>query len=408
MASYNPVVKNGASGAIFYVSLAPRTANGSWQANPTLAAGDVQISKDGGALANLTTLPVVTPASSKLVKVTLSQTECNADNLIVIFSDAAGAEWCDLTINLQTVAENFDSLGTDIAAVQADTDNIQTRLPAALVSGRIDASVGAMATDVLTNTALAASAVTEIQTGLATPTNITAGTITTVTNLTNAPTAGDFTATMKTSITTAATAATPTVTLAASALAAIWDRLTSALTTVGSIGKLLVDNVNATISSRATQTSVDVVDDFVDPEIANIQSRLPAALVSGRMDSSVGAMATGVVTATAIATDAIGSAQLAASAVTEINTGIATSAAVAALPTAAQNATELLDQAAGVETGLTVRGALRLALAALAGKVSGAGTSTEIFRNSVADSKARITSTVDASGNRTAITTDVT
>lgn len=37
-------------------------------------------------------------------------------------------------------------------------------------------------------------------------------TIPTVTNLTNAPTAGDLTATMKTSVTTAATAATPTVT----------------------------------------------------------------------------------------------------------------------------------------------------------------------------------------------------
>ena len=42
----------------------------------------------------------------------------------------------------------------------------------------------------------------------ATPTNITAGTITTVTNLTNAPTAGDLTATMKASV----TAAVPSVT----------------------------------------------------------------------------------------------------------------------------------------------------------------------------------------------------
>jgi len=52
-----------------------------------------------------------------------------------------------------------------------------------------------------------ADAVTKIQTGLATPTNITAGTITTVTNLTNAPTNGDLTATMKTSAQTAANAA---------------------------------------------------------------------------------------------------------------------------------------------------------------------------------------------------------
>jgi hypothetical protein len=40
-------------------------------------------------------------------------------------------------------------------------------------------------------------------TGFATPTNITAGTITTVTNLTNAPTNGDLTAVMKASVTTA-------------------------------------------------------------------------------------------------------------------------------------------------------------------------------------------------------------
>lgn len=37
----------------------------------------------------------------------------------------------------------------------------------------------------------------------------------------------------------------------------IWDALTSALSTASSIGKLLVDNINATISSRASQTSVD-------------------------------------------------------------------------------------------------------------------------------------------------------
>lgn len=42
------------------------------------------------------------------------------------------------------------------------------RIPAALVGGRMDASVGAMGADVLTASALAADAVTEIQSGLAT------------------------------------------------------------------------------------------------------------------------------------------------------------------------------------------------------------------------------------------------
>lgn len=68
----------------------------------------------------------------------------------------------------------------------------------------------------------------------------------------------------------------------------------------------------------------------------------------------------------------------------------------------------LLDAANTIETGLTVRGALRLALAALAGKLSGAGSGTEVYRNAVGDSKDRITATVTSAGNRTAITTDAT
>jgi len=43
--------------------------------------------------------------------------------------------------------------------------------------------------------------------------------------------------------------------MSAAAVQAIWDALTSALTTVGSIGKLLVDNINATISSRLAAAS---------------------------------------------------------------------------------------------------------------------------------------------------------
>jgi hypothetical protein len=40
--------------------------------------------------------------------------------------------------------------------------------------------------------------------------------------------------------------------LSTAAILSIWNQLTSALTTVGTIGKLLVDNINATISSRST------------------------------------------------------------------------------------------------------------------------------------------------------------
>jgi len=73
-----------------------------------------------------------------------------------------------------------------------------------------------------------------------------------------------------------------------------------------------------------------------------------------------------------------------------------------------QDLDDLLDASDSIETGLTLRGALRLMVAALAGKISGGGTTTITIRNAVADSKARITATVDSSGNRTAITTDLT
>lgn len=66
----------------------------------------------------------------------------------------------------------------------------------------------------------------------------------------------------------------------------------------------------------------------------------------------------------------------------------------------------LLDQE-DVETGLTLRQALRLVTAATAGKISGGGTSTITIRNAVADGVDRIVAEVDTDGNRTTITYDL-
>lgn len=60
-----------------------------------------------------------------------------------------------------------------------------------------------------------------------------------------------------------------------------------------------------------------------------------------------------------------------------------------------------------VETGFTFHDALRLMSSAMIGKVSGMATTTVTFRN-VGDTKNRITATVDADGNRSAITLDAT
>lgn len=79
----------------------------------------------------------------------------------------AGLDWANIGSPTTTVNLSGTTVKT-ATDVETDTADIQSRLPAALVSGRIDASVGAMATDVITSTALASSAVTEIQTGLST------------------------------------------------------------------------------------------------------------------------------------------------------------------------------------------------------------------------------------------------
>lgn len=80
-------------------------------------------------------------------------------------------------------------------------------------------------------------------------------------------------------------------------------------------------------------------------------------------------------------------------------------AGVGDIPTANANADALLDRTAGVETGRTIRQAMRIVLSALAGLGSGLGTATVKYRDTN-DSIDRITATVDASGNRTAITLD--
>lgn len=67
-------------------------------------------------------------------------------------------------VNTTHVAGTSQTAGDIIG----DTNDIQARLPAALVGGRIDASVGAMAANVITAAATAADFTTEVTSGLST------------------------------------------------------------------------------------------------------------------------------------------------------------------------------------------------------------------------------------------------
>lgn len=183
---------------------------------------------------------------------------------------------------------------------------------------------------------------------------------------------------------------------------------------------------------RTTDSLEAIRDKAVDVEAdaQDIQNRIPVALVGGRIEAIVGAMANDTLTASA----------LAANAVTEIQAGLSTldvagvrsavglasanlDTQLDTLPTAAENATAVWASgtrtltsfgtlvadiwAHTLETGWTVLESLRVMLASAAGKLSGAGTTTVTIRDA-GDSKNRITATVDESGNRTAVTYDKT
>lgn len=93
-----------------YVGLTDQSNTKVLKANPTIAAGDFKVSKDGGAFANLTTLPSVNPAGGTAVMIDLSATEMTADSVVISCIDAAGAEWCDLLITLQPTVRQLDDL----------------------------------------------------------------------------------------------------------------------------------------------------------------------------------------------------------------------------------------------------------------------------------------------------------
>ena len=92
-------VKNEA--ADVYVQLVDITNPDFFVIDPTIAAGDFQLSGDGGALANLTNLPVVTPAGSTFVLLDLTADEMNFDNVNILGSDQSADEWQDIGVLFQ-------------------------------------------------------------------------------------------------------------------------------------------------------------------------------------------------------------------------------------------------------------------------------------------------------------------
>lgn len=306
-------------------------------------------------------------------------------------------------------------LDAQVANVETDTQDIQTRLPAALVSGRMDSYVGAMGADTITNSAVAASAVTEIQAGLST---LAAADIRTAVGLASAN--------LDTQLSTI-TGYVDTETSAASVATAVWNAATASYGTAGSYGALLETNIDTTISSRLASasytapldaagtrsavglasanldTQLTAIDDYLDTEVAAIKAKtdnLPASPAATGDIPSAATIATAVWDSLTSALTTVGSigkllvdridaaitSRLASASYTAPLDAAGTRSAVGlasanldtqldALPTATENADALLKRDMSAVTGEASRSPLN-ALRALRNKVSTAGAIT--------------------------------
>ena len=230
--------------------------------------------------------------------------EAAGSHLTLILEDTGTTLPASLTTISGKIDTVDDLLDTEVAAILADTNEIQTDLAN---GGRLDllvdaikaktdtipaspAAVGSEMTltaayDAAKTAAQAgdemdlvnapnATAITAIQNGLATPTNITAGTITTVTNLTNAPTSGDLTATMKASVTTAV----PTTAQIKTAIEVAGSSLAAILEDTGTTIPALLPTDFATVTVTANKIDANASVELTTEDIEDLASGIAAEL----------------------------------------------------------------------------------------------------------------------------------
>jgi hypothetical protein len=289
MPSYSPPRKNIAY--VFYVSLVSQANTKIMLANPTLASGDVKVAIDDGAPANLATLPTVDADFTKRVKVELSQAEMNGDRITVIFSDASGDAWCDLTVDIATSARQIDDLaypatsGRSTAidasgqvtvgaiannAITAAAINADAITAAKIADGAIDAATfaagainaAAIATNAIDADALAADAIAEIN-----------ATVDTALADYDAPTKAELDAAVAPLATQASVDDLPTSSELATALSSADD---ATLAAIGALNNLSAAQVNTEVDSAladaalATAANLATVAGYLDTEIAAI------------------------------------------------------------------------------------------------------------------------------------------
>ena len=330
----------------------------------------VDVSKNGQALAdrNDVTNPVHDAAGTVdgYYNCELDATDTNTVGSLVLACFSAGA--LQVRHAYQVVEENvYDAFfaasatgGTDLAAILVDTGTtLDARIPAALVSGRMDASVGAMAANVLTATAINADAITAAKVAADVSAEIADAVLDE--DMSAHQTQGSLgqaigdpvadTNTIYKAVVTDAAGATvgvDVVAVKAETAAILVDTGTTLQAELDAIEAAVITNaagvdIAADIIALKAETAailvdtgttldgkLDTIDNFLDTEIAailsdtnailvdtgttlqaeldgiqadteDIQTRLPAALIGGRMDSDVEAINNSTVAADVLA-----------------------------------------------------------------------------------------------------------
>ena len=306
--------------------------------------------------------------------------------IIYISIDGAisGTAWTTWVTPIQVV---------HLPAKVSDAQDIQNRLPAALVSGRIDASVGSMIANTVTASALASDAVTEIQSGLATSaqaTAIEADTQDIQNRLPSTLVGGKMNSNV---------ASMNADTLTASALAA---------DAVSEIQSSVMGLNSPSIIERSTDDQKDIT--FSWP-VSGATITVEKSVDNGSYEAATGTVSylrqEGNKYYYVLGYNADDRLNEEGVVRYKLNDGTYTKyfslRLVAPGITAEEVALEVLDT--GDIDGYTIEEALKLVLSVLAGKVSGGGT-TEITFRAADDSKDRVVATITSAGNRTSITLD--
>lgn len=264
----------------------------------TIAQADIRLTKNGGAFAQTHNAAGGTHDENGYYGIPLDTTDANTLGTlrVAIFKTGALPVWQDFEI---VAANVYDSLIGGGAELAVNVDQWKTGAPNALIAGRVDANAGVVGDK--TGYSLVASDNSTLQTGTAQGGSNNSITLSAGASAQNDIYNGDvikiyggtgqgqtrvivnYNGTTKVATVDNNWAQNPDITstysvtqvhapktdagqnvivgtnndktgytLSAPGIQAIWDALTAALTTVGSIGKLLVDDIDAKISSRST------------------------------------------------------------------------------------------------------------------------------------------------------------